>query len=199
MASGAEEGVSRCWGHTQMSGSTTRGLRSSPRTEESPRGPCCASPGPAWRQGKPNSTSRFPGAQPAQPGHRGRVSPKRKQTSLLKKGISLADQPADNHTAPRPGEPALVFNENLVLPGRPHVGPAASLLLSLPCPRCGTPPRWPVGAWRRPPGLEPAGWRPARVPRRLCSHPPGFSKLNLVNGLARFSGSSQTIRYNFPL
>lgn len=32
-----------------------------------------------------------------------------------------------------------MFNENLVLPGRPHVGPAASLLLSLPCPRCGDP------------------------------------------------------------
>lgn len=100
----------------------------------------------------------------------------------------------------RARELRLARNANPVLPAE-RTAQAASLLLSLPLPPRG-PLRLSPVAYRSVRAIR-RGWHSRDgiqhpVPSSLCSSPPRFSKLNIVNRLAGFNGSSQTIRYTFP-
>lgn len=94
VASEAEDGVTGCWGHKQTLGSMTQGLQTPPAHQgEAARPP----PHPHGRPGGGGS----PTAPAHSPEQRGQGSPKWKQTSVLKKGISFADEPTDNHAGTR--------------------------------------------------------------------------------------------------
>ena len=62
MASGAEDGVTQCWGHKQRLGSTTRAPEPPAHQGEATR-PLLHPPGPVGRRGLPNSTGTPPPGQ----------------------------------------------------------------------------------------------------------------------------------------